>query len=527
VNYSRGKSISRQRLAYILLLPIQKVIYFQILFVLDGGLHMNKLNSPLIAHRSRVGFHYFPDTLHYTESDLQTWLPELCALKASWLVLRAEADRAIPERFITGLIKAGIEPIIHFNFPLASPPSPEQISPTLAAYARWGVRGVIFFDRPNMRSSWPSSGWVQHDLVERFLDLYLPLANQALQNGINPIFPPLEPGGSYWDTAFLRSALKSLETRKQSLLLQNLVLSAYAWSSHPSLDWGAGGPQRWPETRPYFTPADAQDQCGFRIFDWYLAITQAVLQKSCPIVLLGAGSTGDPSINQTTKFSVDEQTATIISIANLLQGEKDLDPSNPDCPLEPVPDQVVSCNFWLLSADSSSPNVLQAWYQADGKNLPILEVYQKWLTNSSGVNPLENKPAVVSSPPENDPPLSQKTEPAPPSTTMADVPEPSSAQLPTNQSVSTPHPINHYLLLPRYEWGIADWHLDVIRPFVKKYQPTVGFSLDEAFFARRVTVIGNQQTFADETLNEMRAAGCLVERVSGDGTSIATQLAER
>jgi hypothetical protein len=89
------------------------------------------------------------------------------------------------------------------------------------------------------------------------------------------------------------------------------------------------------------------------------------------------------------------------------------------------------------------------------------------------------------------------------------------------------HPIAHYLLLPVYEWGVADWHLDIIRPFIKKHQPTVGYSLEEAAYAAKVTIIGNHHSFPEESLEALRKAGCQVERISGDGTSIATQLAER
>jgi hypothetical protein len=88
-------------------------------------------------------------------------------------------------------------------------------------------------------------------------------------------------------------------------------------------------------------------------------------------------------------------------------------------------------------------------------------------------------------------------------------------------------PISHYLLLPTYEWGIAEWHLEAIRPFVKKYRPTVGYSVEEAAKAARVTVIGGEQSFPAESLEKLAMAGCLVERISGDGTSIATQLAAR
>jgi putative cell wall-binding protein len=81
--------------------------------------------------------------------------------------------------------------------------------------------------------------------------------------------------------------------------------------------------------------------------------------------------------------------------------------------------------------------------------------------------------------------------------------------------------------LPSYEWGVADWHLDVIRPFVKKYKPTIGFSLAEASLAEKVTVIGNNQSFSEDQLDSLRATGSHVERISGDGTSIATSLQER
>lgn len=86
--------------------------------------------------------------------------------------------------------------------------------------------------------------------------------------------------------------------------------------------------------------------------------------------------------------------------------------------------------------------------------------------------------------------------------------------------------IEHYLLLPTYEWGIADWHIDVIKPFIRKYQPTIGFSIMEASYAKRVTVLGGEQLFPEEILNELRTAGCIVHRIDGDGMEIASKLAK-
>ena len=128
----------------------------------------------------RVGFHYFPDTTHYTNKDLSTWLPVLSRLKASWLVLISDATRAIPEQFVSALIKANITPLVHIPLPLPNSPSASDMKAILAAYARWGVKHIILFDRPNEMSSWSAAGWVQQNLVERFIDRFLPLAAAIL-----------------------------------------------------------------------------------------------------------------------------------------------------------------------------------------------------------------------------------------------------------------------------------------------------------------------------------------------------------
>ena len=83
----------------------------------------------------------------------------------------------------------------------------------------------------------------------------------------------------------------------------------------------------------------------------------------------------------------------------------------------------------------------------------------------------------------------------------------------------------HYLLIPSYEWGVADWHLEVIRPFVKKHRPTVGFSVNEAAKAQKVTVIGNPNSYPSHVIDELIAAGCTVDLIDGDGTTIASKLA--
>ncbi|NMC78620.1 MAG: hypothetical protein GYA59_04585 [Chloroflexi bacterium] len=459
---------------------------------------MDNYSSPISPRPSRIGFHYYPDALHYRASDLQTWTPELKNMGVSWLVLQSPLDRAIPEAFITGLLDEQIEPIIQFNFSLASPPDPDDLRPLFTSYQRWGVRSVLLFDRPNARSSWPASGWTQKDLVNRFLDVYLPLANLALYAGLVPVLPPLEPGGSYWDTAFLRSTLELLAKRKEMQLLENLVISAYAWSGGHSLNWGAGGPERWPNSRPYFTSPDEEDQRGFRIFDWYKAIAQVTLGRTPPIMLLGAGIPTDPLQIQAETAEEEKHAATNLAVAKLLAGETVADPDDPNEMLEAIPEEVIACNFWLLATGANSPYQSQAWFHEDGRRLSAALQLRQWWSQPKGKQPTTFKNRKTGMKEEI---LTAK-----------------------NYWPSSFRPIRHYLLLPIYENGSE---LEAIQPFVRKYNPTVGFSLAEAALASRVTVIGDAGRFPEETLERLRNAGCIVERVSGDGTSVATKLAER
>lgn len=444
--------------------------------------------------KSRLGLHYYPDTFHYREQDLATWLAELQALGVGWLTLIAPSERAIPEDFIRGLVSAGIQPVLHFPIPLNQAGRDLHLNVLFENYGRWGVKYSALFDRPNLRSSWPAAAWAQTDLVERFLDFFLPHANAALQSGLAPVFAPLEPGGDYWDTAFLQTALRSMERRGQHRLVESLGLSAFAWTNNQPLDWGAGGPERWPASQPYYTPPNSQDQLGFRIFDWYQAIAQAETGLAMPIILLRAGSRLEKGL-QGDPGALQKHAEQNLAIAELLSkarpevksptalfsaqstGEEEL----PDETL----DSVLCANFWLLSADPESPYVSNAWYQPQGGNLPVVNALKQW-------SALQGKPAE---------------------TTGKGNPE-------VEISLGA-HPIEHYLLLPLYAWGVADWDLEAIKPFLQQHHPTVGFSVYEARLARRVTIFGEGTNLSPDSLTILRLAGCQVERLGQDGTLLA------
>jgi hypothetical protein len=286
----------------------------------------------------------------------------------------------------------------------------------------------------------------------------------------------------------LRSALQKLRRDGHDELLDTMVLGVHAWAGDASLNWGAGGPERWAGARPYSTPEGEQDQLGFRIFDWYAAISEAVLGRTLPMIITAGGSApGKGRYSLIKDVEIVDHAARNLQIAMLMSDENKAIPE-----LEPVPAYVLSCNFWLLAAKSCCSNAKAAWYEVDGQANPVAEAISEWQRNQNGpVQPeRESKSVQVTVEPVN----------------------------------PSEHSIQHYLLLPVYEWGVADWHLDVIRPFVKKYQPTVGYSLDEAAKAARVTVVGGAKSFPLETIEELRAGGREVMQIEGDGTVIATQL---
>ena len=454
---------------------------------------MNRYN--LYFTTRRFGLHYFPDAQHYRESDLCTWVPILRSLGASWLTLPAPNNRAIPEFFLNGLLEAQIQPILHFQLPLEHGQHFDSLPLLIQQYARWGVQYITLFDRPNLRSSWPADSWAQRDLVERFLDFFLPLAELVTYHGLTPVFPPLQPGGDYWDTAFLRGALRGMVRRGQYRVLNSFVLGAYAWAGNRPLNWGAGGPERWPGARPYFTPPGTQDQRGFRVFDWYLPLLQAELGNTRPIFVLKAGSLigdrSDPALPEVSKQDHRERNLALVRWV-----EDDPDPDAQDRQMEPIPEEVMACNFWLMSADPTSPHYAQAWFQSDEQHLPVVDALHKWISKRQYPFPFDSPRQMFQE------------------FNLAD----SAAQKVT----PTDHPITHYLLLPLYEWGVNEWHLDQVKEFVTQHQPTVGFSLEEAVLARRVTVVGGLHAFPEEVVARLRTAGCTVERITADGTLIAT-----
>ncbi|MEN4013449.1 MAG: hypothetical protein ROW48_15555 [Bellilinea sp.] len=436
---------------------------------------MNPLARNSSPRSRKIGFHYFPDTVHFTERDLQTWLPLLMELGVGWLVLRSETSRAIPEPFITGLVRAGIHPIVQFPLTLSNPPDLKTLSPLVQSYASWGCGFIQFYDRPNQLEVWQVNHWAQQDLVDRFLDRFLPLANLTVEAGAVPLFPALEPGGNFWDTAFLRAALQSMERRKQTAVLEQLALAAYGWTFNRPLNWGCGGPERWPDARPYFTPAQSQDQRGMGICDWYSAVCSAVIQKTCPIILFQAGLPEHPARMDTSFLQSAEYNHNLLDLftwASNPQRPQEDDETAESAPS--FPEEVAAVNFWLLSAGQNSPFAPFAWFDPHQPRLAAAEkvcaaknIYQA-RQDMAGILDQERIHKIA-------------------------------------------HPIRHYLLFEETLNGDLAQKIQKFAPFIHQHHPTMGFSFSEARLAVRVTIATSPENIPPDLIQSLQQNGAQID----------------
>jgi len=413
----------------------------------------------------RLGFHYFQDTNHYLERDLAQVLPELRSLDSAWLILKSRHTVAIPEEFITGLVSEGIQPIVHFDFQVNSNIRPEDIRILITQYAKWGVKHVIFFDKPNTKKAWMPGTWSQGDLVERFLDRYLPFVRLAEQNGITPVFPPLEPGGDYWDLSFLRKAFLLVSQRRTLEFGANLHIAVSAQSFNNPIDWGNGGESKWRMHRPYAkTEIGEQDHFGLNTYQWYAQIARKTLNSSPKFILLYMGTAEQKTNSMDDTLDYSELVDLVLDSENETQSGFSISKN------------VIACIFWLMNTPKKkeTQNTIKT---------TLIEIDE------------DTKPEWIED-------LQAKVEETQKQNTEYKLAE---------SLADWVFAIDHYLLLPSYEWGVPVNTLDRVRPIIAESKPTIGFSIAEACNARKVTVWNENGAFSEKDIQTLREAGCIID----------------
>jgi hypothetical protein len=410
--------------------------------------------------KQNIGFSYFTSQEYLVRKRVETWFPILKQLGASQVVLESGFDRAIPEDVFQTAQKNGLEPIVHFKNELPLARQFNSLAVILDAYAKWGVQFIILGEKPNTKSAWPTAGWHYDHLIDHFLDRFIPIANYTEQIGLTPILPPLQPGGDYWDLAFLEMVMQGLKHRKMDNLLEKVGLSSFGYTFDKSLNWGSGGPEMWAGSKPYFTPDGQEDQLGFQNYEWLQAVFNRVIGRKPTVLILDAGNPGPSYV----KPAQDNAIESLQLIHSACQGYNE-----PEAPK--LSGSILGCIFSLetltnLMEGDLSLSILQSLFKPEGS---------------------------------------------------VKVPDDS-------KSAATDKSIEHYLLLPVHESGVSDVVLNKVRPIIKQLQPTIGFSLAEALLAKRVSVFPDPLLFPEEKLNALRLAGCQVEILPQSGIEIATQL---
>ena len=387
---------------------------------------------------NRLGFHYFPDCIHYTEKDIQRWLPILKEIKAQWLVIKSPVNRAVPEDFIHSLSANGINLLIDFNLPLAGEIAWHDLELLISSYSKWGAKFAMLNQHPNQKSSWTDGQWGNPDLIDSVVSQFIRFGSVCLENSIRPIFPLLTPGGDYWDLAFLKIALSKLKDDAPLAVLNNFVLSAVAWDCGKPLDWGTGGQERWPKVKPYKLPEESQNQLGFRTFEWYAPIAREVFNKTIPILLLQAGISGNPQNTEAKAQAADLEN--LLAIYRLLKGENVYDVLDGSHLFQPIASDVIGCCFYLLASDSPD---LQGchWYSADGQRFPPAQAF--YIREQ-----IHQEEKALSEPEESQP------------------------------MVNYQH--NRYVLIAYDLQPETPRLLELLHPYIEKFSPMIGFSAAEA-----------------------------------------------
>jgi hypothetical protein len=314
---------------------------------------MNLLDYPRPKGDTGLGFHWFPDHYHYEQRYFNTFVPELKAMGASWLLVLSDGLNTIPDWFLKGLMEQNIEPIIRIYTRFVTFIDQAGLRQACKHYSSLGVHYVHVFNEPNLKVEWAE--WNANGLVARFMDYLIPcLETMYSVDGIIPLFTPLSPGGDYWDTSFLKEALAVINQKSKKYLYDKMAVGIHNYAFNKPLTFGKGGSTRWTCARPYQRPTGCEDHTGFYMFEWYDEIVRQRTGRRLPLIgcengmrLGDADDPRSPAINEALHA---ERHAAICQMT--MSGE--------------LPYYFFNNAFWLLAAEDDNYFVKHSWYRPNG-----------------------------------------------------------------------------------------------------------------------------------------------------------------
>ena len=314
---------------------------------------MDFASYPRPASDTGIGFHWFPDALHYDKAWMKRFGAELKALGTSWLVAHSGISEPLPAHFVKELKARSIEPIAHLRTPFVAPVDLSELNKSAGQHAEMGVRYILLYDAPNQRGEWTK--WPGASAADTFMDFALPaLETLAQVEGLIPLFPPLQPGGDINDLLFLDRCLEILAARGSANLKGKLALAIRNEPGNKPLTWGQGGSRAWPASIPGHCPEGSEDHNGFRLYEWYQQIAEKRLGRP---VLMAAVRNGPLVGDRPHPAFPAVDNASHASIASgMAQAMME----------NQVPLYVLNTAFWLLSAEDGDPFAAHRWYRPDG-----------------------------------------------------------------------------------------------------------------------------------------------------------------
>ncbi len=419
--------------------------------------------------QNRFGFHYFPDCAHYSENDIQRWLPAIKDLNVRWLVIQSSVNRAIPEEFIRRFSESGIDLVIDFSAPLTDQTDRHDLELLITLYGKWGAKYAILNHHPNQKKAWAKGQWGDVHLINSVINEFIQFGSICLENNIRPVFPLLTPGGDYWDLSFLKTALLELKNKAPLVILNNFVLSAAAWDWNRSLDWGTGGQARWPNVKPYKLPQESQNQLGFRTYEWYTSVGFEVFGNNLPILLFQAGISNDPHDPESGFQSAGLEK--LLAIYHLIKGENIYDPLNRSQVLSPIPSNVIGCCFYLLSSDEAAFKPLQ-WFSSDGTRLPPAQAI--FISKQGDQEKQEESDPIKSQPKEK-------------------------------------FRHNRYILIAEELQSEIPELLELLHSYIEKHRPIIGYSISEAKRSAMILAIAPSFGPVPSDFEQIKNNGALVK----------------
>ena len=314
---------------------------------------MNLLDYPRPKRDTGIGFHWFPDHYHYEKRYFDTFVPEMKAMGASWLLVLSDGLNTVPDWFLRGLIENDIEPIIRVYTRFVAFIDQAGLRQACKRYASLGVHYVHVFNEPNLKLEWAE--WNRDRLVARFMDHLIPcLETMYSVDGIIPVFTPLAPAGDYWDTSFLKEALAILNQKGKKYLYDKMAIGIHNYAFNKPLTFGKGGSSRWTCAKPYQRPPGCEDHTGFYLFEWYDEIVRQRTGRRLPLVgcengvrLRDADDPRSPAINEALHAERHAAMCQMTMTGGL-------------------PYYFFNNAFWLLAAEDDNFFVRHSWYRPNG-----------------------------------------------------------------------------------------------------------------------------------------------------------------